>query len=65
LNQLYVATSPEIENKEMTGRYVVRVGNEIQPSLLARDVALQERLWSYSEDMARKHVRVSTVINAK
>jgi len=37
------------------------LGNEIQPSLLARVVALQGKPGSHSEDMARLHVKVSTI----
>ncbi|GJJ74801.1 hypothetical protein EMPS_07159 [Entomortierella parvispora] len=57
LTQLYGATSPEIENKDLRGRYFIPIANEIQPSKVARDEELQERLWRYSEDIARKHVK--------
>jgi len=54
LTQLYAATSPEIENKDSRSRYIIPIANTIQPSKIARDDALQERLWEYS---VRKHVK--------
>lgn len=32
LTELYVATSPEIENNDVRGRYFIPIANEIQPS---------------------------------
>lgn len=32
LTQLYLATSPEVENKDIRGRYFIPIANEIQPS---------------------------------
>ena len=58
LTQLYLATSPEIENKAVTGRYFVPIAHEIQPSKYGRDEHLQEELWSWSEEMVRQHVKV-------
>jgi len=57
LTQLYVATSPEIVNKDIRGRYFIPGSNEIQPSKTAKDEGLQERLWEYSECMVRKHIK--------
>jgi len=57
LTQLYLATSPEIQNKDIRGRYFIPIANEIQPSEYARDEALQEKLWAFSEDLVRKHVK--------
>ncbi|KAG0205603.1 hypothetical protein BGX33_007840 [Mortierella sp. NVP41] len=34
LNQLYLATSPEVEEKDLRGKYFVPVGNELRPSKL-------------------------------
>lgn len=31
LTQLYLATSPEVENKDIRGRYFIPIANEIQP----------------------------------
>ncbi|KAF9906126.1 hypothetical protein EC991_000922 [Linnemannia zychae] len=49
LTQLYLATSPEIENKRISGRYFWPVALELQPSSYALDEKLQEELWAYSE----------------
>ncbi|KAF9128892.1 hypothetical protein BGX30_014149 [Mortierella sp. GBA39] len=57
LTQLYVATSPEIESKDIRGRYFVPIANEIQPSAYALDEALQEKLWAFSEKLVKEKVR--------
>lgn len=57
LTQLYLASSPEIVNRDIRGRYFIPIGNEIQPSPYGRDEALQEKLWTYSEEMVRQHVK--------
>ncbi|KAG0248217.1 hypothetical protein BG011_000334 [Mortierella polycephala] len=57
LTQLYVATSPEIVNKDIRGRYFVPIANEIQPSAYAQDEALQEKLWAFSEKLVKEKVR--------
>ncbi|KAG0045188.1 hypothetical protein BGZ83_009574 [Gryganskiella cystojenkinii] len=57
LTQLYLATSPEIVNKDVRGRYFVPIANEIQPHAYAQDEELQERLWTFSEEIVRKHVK--------
>ncbi|KAG0275390.1 hypothetical protein BGZ96_003821, partial [Linnemannia gamsii] len=54
LTQLYLATSPEIENRDVRGRYFIPIANEIQPSMYARDEELQERLWTFSENLVRE-----------
>ncbi|KAG0348398.1 hypothetical protein BC939DRAFT_403561 [Gamsiella multidivaricata] len=57
LTQLYVATSPEIVNKDIRGRYFVPIANEIQPSAYAQDEELQEKLWAFSEKLVIEKVR--------
>ncbi|GJJ74803.1 hypothetical protein EMPS_07161 [Entomortierella parvispora] len=57
LTQLYAATSPEIVNKDIRGRYFIPIANELTPSPLAQDEALQEKLWAFSEAMVRQHVK--------
>ncbi|KAK3844474.1 MAG: hypothetical protein J3R72DRAFT_438126 [Linnemannia gamsii] len=57
LSQLYCATSPEIEENNVRGRYFIPVANEIEPSALARDKELQEKLWAFSEDLVREKVK--------
>ncbi|KAF9125684.1 Retinol dehydrogenase 13 [Linnemannia schmuckeri] len=57
LTELYVATSPEIENNNVRGRYFIPIANEIQPSALARDEELQEKLWTFSERLMNEKVK--------
>ncbi|KAG0040637.1 hypothetical protein BGZ83_002476 [Gryganskiella cystojenkinii] len=57
LTPLYLATSPEIESKDIRGRYFIPIANEIQPSAYANDEALQEKLWTFSESLAQEKVR--------
>ncbi|KAG0283101.1 hypothetical protein BGZ96_012535 [Linnemannia gamsii] len=58
LTQLYLATSPEIENKDIRGRYFIPLAKEIQPVHYSRDVDLQERLWVFSEKLVKEKVNV-------
>ena len=54
LTPLYLGTSPEIEEKDIRGRYFIPIANEIQPSLHARNEDLQEKLWTFSESLAKE-----------
>ncbi|KAF9946530.1 hypothetical protein BGZ65_009604 [Modicella reniformis] len=54
LTQLYCATSTEIEEKKLSGRYFVPDGHELRPGSYAMDEELQERLFKYSEDFMIK-----------
>ncbi|KAG0208809.1 hypothetical protein BGX28_000352 [Mortierella sp. GBA30] len=60
LNSLYCATSPEIESKNLTGRYFVPDGHELRPSPYAMNRELQERLYKYSEDFMVKRGLLTT-----
>ncbi|KAF9917603.1 hypothetical protein BX616_000488 [Lobosporangium transversale] len=57
LNQLYCATSPEIEEQDIRGRYFVPVGNDCRPSHYALDEELQEKLWTFSVKLANERIR--------
>ncbi|KAF9930588.1 hypothetical protein FBU30_000291 [Linnemannia zychae] len=57
LSQIYAATSPEIEEKDMRGRYFIPVANEIESSAMSKDEALQEKLWSFSENLMREKIK--------
>ncbi|KAG0042056.1 hypothetical protein BGZ89_007091 [Linnemannia elongata] len=57
LTQLYLATSPEIEERDVRGKYFISVANEIEPAALARNERLQEELWAFSEDIVREKVK--------
>ncbi|KAF9899316.1 hypothetical protein BX616_003104 [Lobosporangium transversale] len=54
ITSLYCATSPEIEEKSLTGRFFVPDAHELRPSSYAMDEELQERLYKYSEDFMVK-----------
>ncbi|KAG0242186.1 hypothetical protein B0O80DRAFT_450808 [Mortierella sp. GBAus27b] len=57
LNQLFCATSPEIEEKDLKGRYFVPVGIECRPSHYALDEELQEKLWTFSENLMHEKIK--------
>ncbi|KAG9066667.1 hypothetical protein KI688_012575 [Linnemannia hyalina] len=57
LTQLYLATSPEIEERDVRGKYFIPVANEIEPTALARNEQLQEKLWTFSEDIVRVKIK--------
>ncbi|KAF9132462.1 hypothetical protein BGW39_000099 [Mortierella sp. 14UC] len=61
LTQLYLATSPEIEKKDIRGRYFIPIANEIQPVHYSKDEDLQETLWTFSEKLAKEKVKVKTL----
>ncbi|KAG0325228.1 hypothetical protein BGZ99_000943 [Dissophora globulifera] len=54
LTQLYLASSPEIEEQNIRGRYFIPIANEIEPSAYARDEELQEKLWIFSEKLYKE-----------
>ncbi|KAG0215360.1 hypothetical protein BGX28_000100 [Mortierella sp. GBA30] len=54
LTQLYCATSPEIEEKDIRGRYFIPIANELTPSAYAQDEELQEKLWEFSEKLVKE-----------
>ncbi|KAF8923506.1 hypothetical protein BGZ52_009615, partial [Haplosporangium bisporale] len=57
LTQLYCATSPEIENRDIRGRYFIPIANELDPNPIAFDEDLQERLWSWTENIVREKLK--------
>ena len=56
LTQLFAATSPQIENNDWRGQFFVPIGHKVEPNKLTEDEDLQERLWTYSEALVRKHI---------
>lgn len=58
LAQLYCATSPEIEEKDVRGRYFIPIANESRSSPMTEDVVLQERLWEYSEKLLKEKLGI-------
>ncbi|KAI9239389.1 MAG: hypothetical protein BYD32DRAFT_411400 [Podila humilis] len=57
LTQLYCATSPEIENLDIRGRYFIPIANELEPNPIAFDEDLQERLWTWTEDTVKEKLK--------
>ncbi|KAF9433694.1 hypothetical protein BGZ76_009104 [Entomortierella beljakovae] len=49
LTALYCATSPDIQNMNIRGRYFIPIANELRPNPISDSVDLQEELWAYSE----------------
>lgn len=54
LTQVYCATSPEIENRDVRGRYFIPIANELRPNPASEDVEAQEALWTYSEKLVQE-----------
>lgn len=59
LTQLYLATSPEIANRNIRGQYFVPTAHAIQPSPYGRDEKLQEKLWTFTETLVQEKRRVN------
>lgn len=57
LTQLYCATSPEIENKNLRGRFFIPFGVESKCNPLAEREDLQEKLWEVSEKLVAEKVK--------
>ncbi|KAF8943881.1 hypothetical protein BGZ47_004926 [Haplosporangium gracile] len=57
LTPLYLTSSPEVENKKITGQYFRPIANELEPSAYARDEKLQEELWAYCEKLANEKLK--------
>ncbi|KAI8597323.1 hypothetical protein EDD21DRAFT_385749 [Dissophora ornata] len=56
LTQLYLATSPEIENLDIRGRYFIPIANEIRPTAYSYDKELQEKLWTFTENLVKEKI---------
>lgn len=57
LTQLYCATSPEIENMDLRGRFFIPFGVESRCNPLAEKEDLQEKLWEISEKLMKEKVQ--------
>ncbi|KAF9089259.1 hypothetical protein BGX29_012138 [Mortierella sp. GBA35] len=58
LTQLYLATSPDVEEKDIRGKYYMPIANPIEPTAISKDEALQDKLWTFSENLVREKVKV-------
>ncbi|KAG0040579.1 hypothetical protein BGZ83_002482, partial [Gryganskiella cystojenkinii] len=54
LTQLYCGTSPEIENKDLRGKFFIPYGVESKCNPLAEREDLQEKLWEVSEKLMKE-----------
>ncbi|CAG8606903.1 5154_t:CDS:2 [Dentiscutata erythropus] len=54
LTQLYCATSPEIEEKNLRGKYFVPFGEVGEPITQAKDEELAKKLWDFSENFVKE-----------
>ncbi|KAF9022087.1 hypothetical protein BGZ52_001225, partial [Haplosporangium bisporale] len=50
LTQLYCATSPEVQNKNIRGKFFIPIAHELDPMPEVESKELQEQLWTYSEE---------------
>ncbi|KAI8985828.1 hypothetical protein BDB01DRAFT_842715 [Pilobolus umbonatus] len=56
LTQLYLATSPEVEEKEITGKYYIPYGQPSSPRGPAASDKGPEELWTFTENLLREKV---------
>ncbi|KAG2186163.1 hypothetical protein INT43_002601 [Umbelopsis isabellina] len=54
--QLYLATSPEIEKKNIKGKYFVPYGDESVPNKHAASQENQTKLWDFTENLLKEKV---------
>ncbi|CAG8814435.1 6232_t:CDS:2, partial [Dentiscutata erythropus] len=54
LTQLYCATSPEIEEKNLRGLYFVPFGEVGEPTTQGKDEELAKKLWGFSENFVKE-----------
>lgn len=53
LTQLYCATSPEVQNKNIRGKFFIPIAHELDPMPEVESKELQEQLWTYSEEVRK------------
>lgn len=53
LTQLYCATSLEVQNKNIRGKFIP-IAHELDPMPEAESKELQEQLWTYSEEVVKQ-----------
>ncbi|GAA5898514.1 SDR family oxidoreductase [Sporobolomyces salmoneus] len=53
--QIYLAASPEVDEKGYSGKYFTPIATEVQPSAQAQDKSLAEALWKLSENFVNEH----------
>lgn len=53
MTSLYLATSPEIAQKDIRDKYYVPLAEPIEPHNLAKSAELSDKLWTMSENILR------------
>lgn len=56
LTQLYLATSPEVEEKEVKGQYYVPIAVPSQPKAIAMSEETALELWDFTENLIKEKV---------
>ncbi|KAL1925304.1 uncharacterized protein VTP21DRAFT_187 [Calcarisporiella thermophila] len=59
LTQLYVATSPELDEKDLHGEYFIPIAKIGKPSKHGRDLDLARRLWEFTEKLVNEKIEHS------
>ena len=57
LTSLYCATSPEIEEKNLRGKYFIPYGVESSPNDYAKDEELAKKLWQFTDDLVNEKLK--------
>ena len=57
LTSLYCATSPEIEEKKLRGKYFIPFGVESSPSNNAKNEELAKKLWQFTDDLVNEKMK--------
>ncbi|GAA5954220.1 hypothetical protein JCM21900_006967 [Sporobolomyces salmonicolor] len=52
--QLFLAASPEVDEKDYRAKYFTPIATETEPSAMAQDKELAEQLWKLSEDWVKR-----------
>ncbi|GAA5824763.1 hypothetical protein JCM3770_007147 [Rhodotorula araucariae] len=52
--QIYLAASPEVDEKDYRGQYFVPIATPAAPSAYGQDKELAEQLWKLSEDLVKQ-----------
>ncbi|KAG0029534.1 hypothetical protein BGZ81_003641 [Podila clonocystis] len=58
LTQLYCATSPEIQKKNIRGKFFIPIAHKLDPMPEVESKELQEQLWAYSEEVVKQKLSV-------
>ncbi|CAJ0871523.1 3562_t:CDS:10 [Entrophospora sp. SA101] len=57
LTSLYCATSPEIEEKNLRGKYFIPFGVESSPTNNGKDEELAKKLWQFTDDLVNEKLK--------